>query len=341
MTPEITPPDQRPIFVAIGGDSGSGKSTLAAGFYRIFGDARITTVCLDDYHSLDREQRKLVGLTALNPRVNNFALMEEQLLTLKRGRAVRKPVYDHRDGTFGPPEVVEPGEVVVVQGLHPLLVPGIRALFGLRVWLDPEDELKRHWKVQRDVAKRGYTEEQVRREIELRREDVEAFIAPQRRFADLVVRFYRITGRDDEHLSVRITTRSTLPPINLEGILDRPGTGLRVYEQEGDEITEIDGDVDRDTARELEDRIWEHIDKRHRHLRHLGPEQFGTFTDERLREHHSDPLALTQLLLVHRILAAERWMLLRVPVDQHELMVDDLGSCLPVDEQGGGGHEHP
>jgi len=78
-----------------------------------------------------------VGLTALNPRVNNFALMEEQLLTLKRGRAVRKPVYDHRDGTFGPLEVVEPGEVVIVQGLHPLLVPGIRALFGLRVWLDP------------------------------------------------------------------------------------------------------------------------------------------------------------------------------------------------------------
>lgn len=331
----------RPIFVAIGGDSGSGKSTLAAGFYRIFGDARVTTVCLDDYHSLDRRQRKLVGFTALDPRANNFALMEDQLLSLKRGRAIRKPVYDHRDGTFGPPETIDPGDVVIVQGLHPLLVPGIRALFGLRVWLDPEDELKHRWKVQRDVAKRGYTAEQVRTEIELRQSDVDAYVTPQRRFADMVVRFYRPDGRDDEHLGVRITTRPSLPRIDLQGILDRPRAGLRIREQGGDEITEIDGDIDRQTVTQLEDRIWDHIDQKHRYLRHLAPDQFGTFTDQRLRERHSDPLALTQLLLVHRILAAQRWMLLRVPVRVHDQLVDDEGSCFPIDEPSWRGHEHP
>jgi phosphoribulokinase len=166
------PFDGRPILVAIGGDSGSGKSTLAAGFYRIFGDARITTVCLDDYHGLDRRQRTMVGITALDPRANDFAAMEEQLLALKRGRTIRKPVYDHRDGTFGQPEEVTAGDVVIVQGLHPFLVPGIRALFDLKVWLDPETELKHRWKIQRDVAKRGYTEEQVRSEIAGRERDV-------------------------------------------------------------------------------------------------------------------------------------------------------------------------
>ena len=63
---------QRPIFVAIG----SGKSTLTAGFYRIFPHDQITSVCLDDYHGLDRRERKLIGVTALDPRANNFALME-------------------------------------------------------------------------------------------------------------------------------------------------------------------------------------------------------------------------------------------------------------------------
>ncbi len=119
---------QRPIFVAIGGDSGSGKSTLAAGFYQIFGKGRITTLCLDDYHSLDRRERRLLGVTALDPRANNFFLMESQLLELKRGRPITKPVYDHRDGTFGQSEELRPREVVIVQGLHPFLVPGVRAV---------------------------------------------------------------------------------------------------------------------------------------------------------------------------------------------------------------------
>ena len=154
---------RRPIFVAIGGDSGSGKSTLTAGFYRIFPRDQITSVCLDDYHGLDRRERNLIGITALDPRANNFALMENQLLALKRGNPIMKPVYDHSDGTFGPPEEIQPRQVVIVQGLHPFLVPGLRGLFDLNVWLDPETELKHKWKVQRDVARRGYTREQVLR----------------------------------------------------------------------------------------------------------------------------------------------------------------------------------
>lgn len=300
---------KRPIFVGIGGDSGTGKSTLAAGFYRIFGGGRITTLCLDDYHSLDRRERKLLGVTALDPRANDFVRMESQLLDLKRGHPIMKPVYDHHDGTFGTPEEVVPREVVIVQGLHPFLVPGVRALFDLKVWLDPEDALKHHWKIQRDVAKRGYSPEAVAQEIEARRPDVEAYIAPQRGFADLIVRFYRPPeDGDDEHLNVRITTRSTLSSLNLDDILDETGTGVRAAWGEdagkASHVLEIDGRIDQVTVRDLEERIWDHMDTRHQHLRHLAPQQFGDFADGALRKHHSDPLALTQLLLVHRILSA-------------------------------------
>ncbi|MDO8484604.1 MAG: phosphoribulokinase [Candidatus Limnocylindrales bacterium] len=314
---------KRPIFIAIGGDSGTGKSTLAAGFYRIFGESRITTLCLDDYHSLDRRERRLLGITALDPRANDFFRMESQLLDLKRGHPIVKPVYDHRDGTFGEPEEVIPREVVIVQGLHPFLVPGVRALFDLKVWLDPQEALKHRWKVQRDVAKRGYTPEAVALEIEARRPDVEAYVSPQRRLADLIVRFYRPPGKgDDEHLNVRITTRATLPSLKLDGLLDETRTGVRAASGEDDEkasdILEIDGGIDRATVRDLEDRIWDHMDARHQHLRHLAPEQFGDFADGALRKHHSDPLALTQILLVHRILSAKKSMLLRVDLSAHE-----------------------
>jgi phosphoribulokinase len=315
---------QRPIFVAIGGDSGSGKSTLTAGFYRIFPHDQITSVCLDDYHGLDRRERGLIGITALNPRANNFALMENQLLALKRGNPIMKPVYDHSDGTFGPPEEIQPREVVIVQGLHPFLVPGLRGLFDLNVWLDPETGLKHKWKIQRDVARRGYTREQVVAEIAAREPDVAAYIAPQRRFADLIVGFYRPEGggSGDEHLSVRIVERATLPRLNLEGVLREPCAGFCVKQREdaGETVLEIDGTIDPGTVRQLEDRIWEHFDARHHHLRHLAPDQFGDFTDGVMRKHHSDPLALVQLLLVHRILSARKSMLLKVPLSVHEEM---------------------
>jgi phosphoribulokinase len=315
---------QRPIFVAIGGDSGSGKSTLTAGFYRIFPHDQITSVCLDDYHGLDRRERNLIGITALNPRANNFALMENQLLALKRGNPIMKPVYDHSDGTFGPPEEIQPREVVIVQGLHPFLVPGLRGLFDLKVWLDPETGLKHKWKVQRDVARRGYTREQVVAEIAAREPDVAAYIAPQRRFADLIVRFYRPEGGGpgDEHLSARIVERATLPRLNLEGVLREPCAGFCVKQGEdaGETVLEIDGTIGPGTVRQLEDRIWEHFDARHHHLRHLAPDQFGDFTDGVMRKHHSDPLALVQLLLVHRILSARKSMLLKVPLSVHEEM---------------------
>src|ERR1700737_2000984 len=196
---------RRPIFVGIGGDSGSGKTTLTSAFFSLFGSQRITSICLDDYPSLDRIQRGLVGLTALDPRANNFALLEDQVWSLKRGESILKPVYDHSDGTLRPAEMVEPSEVVIIQGLHPFLIPGVRHAFDLRVWLDPESELRVEWKLQRDVAKRGYSRQEVLAELEARRPDAETYINPQRQHADMVVKFYRGRSKTDMgHLNVRI-----------------------------------------------------------------------------------------------------------------------------------------
>lgn len=47
-----------------------------------------TVICLDDYHSLDRTGRKEKGVTALDPRANDFDLMYEQVKALKSGIAV-------------------------------------------------------------------------------------------------------------------------------------------------------------------------------------------------------------------------------------------------------------
>lgn len=326
------PDETAPIFVGIGGDSGSGKSTLASAFYDLLGAERITTVCLDDYHSLDRRERALIGVTPLNPRANNFALMEEQLWSLKRGEAIDKPVYDHADGTFKAAERVEPNEVVIVQGLHPFLLPGIREAFDLKVWLDPEATLRIRWKLQRDIAKRGYSESQVLAEIAARREDAEAHIQPQRAQADLVVRFSSpdevVPSGSADHLNVCLTQRHSLPQLAFEHGLDN-GTTVRLRNDIGDEdgrrsdVIEIDGRISVDDAARIESAVWDHTSDRHQHLHHLRQKEFGSY-DEPHGRRHSDPLGLTQLILAHRILSAQKSLLVRVKADEYAAMSHQL-----------------
>src|SRR5215813_2975146 len=155
----------RPVMLAVGGDSGTGKTTLTRGIYDIFGAENILNVCLDDYHTLDRAARQRAGITALNPAMNNVELMEEHVWALRDGQTITKPVYDHSTGTFGAPEVVTPRPIVIIRGLFPLFTERLRDAFDVRVWLAPDDELKYHWKVQRDVAQRGYLLEEVIRQI--------------------------------------------------------------------------------------------------------------------------------------------------------------------------------
>ena len=328
------PAEVAPIFVGIGGDSGSGKSTLASAFYDLLGAERITTVCLDDYHSLDRRERALIGVTALNPRANNFALMEEQLWALKRGETIAKPVYDHHDGTFKASERVEPNEVVIIQGLHPFLLPGIREAFDLKVWLDPETTLRIKWKLQRDIAKRGYDETQVRAEIEARRADAEAHIQPQRAQADLVVRFSfpseELSPGTTDHLNVRLTQRHSLPQLAFEHGLDN-GSTVRLRNDIADEdgrrsdVIEIDGRISVEDAARIEGAVWDHASARHHHLHHLRQKQLGSY-DEPHGRRHSDPLGLTQLILAHRILSAQKSLLVRVKADEYAAISNRLTS---------------
>ena len=132
-TPNITPIGlrvagaaglgSRPMLLGLAGDSASGKSTLSRGIEYILGVDRVGRVCTDDYHRYDRAARAELGVTPLSPEANRMDLMAEHLRVLATGKPVTKPVYDHHTGGFGPEETVEPGEIVIVEGLLPLTDP--------------------------------------------------------------------------------------------------------------------------------------------------------------------------------------------------------------------------
>ena len=105
----------RPIMLSLVGDSGAGKSTLSNGCVELLGAERVTAICLDDYHSLDRVGRAERHITALHPNCNHLDLIGQHTRLLRSGEKIFKPVYDHSDGTFGPPEFVTPKQIVLIQ----------------------------------------------------------------------------------------------------------------------------------------------------------------------------------------------------------------------------------
>lgn len=202
----MTSKPDRVVLIGVAGDSGCGKSTFLRRLADLFGENMMTVICLDDYHSLDRKGRKVAGVTALNPQANNFDLMYEQIKALKNGEEIMKPIYNHETGLLDPPELIKPSPIVVIEGLHPMHDERVRSLLDFSVYLDIDDEVKIAWKIQRDMAERGHSYEDVLAAINSRRPDFQAYIDPQKAHADAVIQVLptQLIPNDKERKVLRV-----------------------------------------------------------------------------------------------------------------------------------------
>ncbi len=176
------------FIIGVAGDSGSGKTTFTRAIREIFGEELVSTITIDDYHRYDRRERKALGITPLVPEANRFDLLEEHLVALKAGETIQKPVYNHDNGQFDPPVPFSPTKILILEGLHPFVTGTLRDLIDFKLYVDPDPDVKRAWKIKRDVEKRGYVPEAVITEMEERKPDYEQYVAPQCLFADAVIR---------------------------------------------------------------------------------------------------------------------------------------------------------
>jgi len=296
--------DHRPVMLAIAGDSAAGKTTLSRGLAQALGEDRSTSICVDDYHRYDRQERKGLPFTPLHPDANYVAIMEQHLQLLATGQPILKPVYEHSDGSLARPELVEPSEFVIVEGLLALHSKLSRACFDVTVYLDPPEEIRREWKISRDTGQRGYSAEQVLAELDRREPESEAFIRPQRAHADIVVRFGPVEGRDDPPgtpLSAQLLLRPTIPHPDIAAQLGddvlRAVHVTLVRDADGRPVDalHVHGHVPREESRLVEKAIWNGLQRDEPLPDGLGELEPGV---------RSEPVALTQLLLLAHLLAA-------------------------------------
>jgi phosphoribulokinase len=289
----------RPVLLGIVGDSAAGKTTLTRGLVRILGETQATHVAADHYHRYDREQRARLGLTPLHPDCNHLDVLTQHLGHLRRGEAVLKPVYDHREGIFRPAEYLSPAQFTIVEGLLAFHSPAMREVYDVRVYLDPPERLRRRWKVQRDCSRRGYTTDAALEELDRREADAEEYIRPQRRHADLVISF-GARGRDEQdHLNARVEMRPGLAHPDLSALVDGDPDGITLEEHGHEWVLSVPGTIDPLRSAMIQEAIW---DRMH-FASHLRTERLGEFTVG-TDLHRSESLAITQLLVLYQLVTA-------------------------------------
>lgn len=240
----------QPYIIGIGGDSASGKSTLSNALASVFEQAHTTIIRGDDMHRWERGDSNWERLTHLNPRANKLHEEMDQARQLKTGKGVQRRSYDHSTGRFTLPRYLKPNRLIVFEGLHSFYLKNHADVYDLKIFMEPDEQLRIWWKIGRDVKKRGYAPEKVLEQIKLREEDSNRFIKTQAAQADLVACFYPRHPIDpmDQQTEPEILLRITLrDDQNIERLLDRL-SGLdslkfeHYYEHEK-QLVIFDGDI--------------------------------------------------------------------------------------------------
>ena len=197
--------------IGIAGDSGSGKSEMIEKIRHLFGPSSGEVLFMegDGDHRWARNDSHWETITALNPDANDLYRQADSVRKLRKGNPVERRDYHHDSGMFGNLQRIIPHKFIVLCGLHALYLPELRKELDLKIFMDTEENLRRLWKLRRDIRERGHSKEEAEKQIEKRMEDAESYISPQKQYADLVVSYYddSLQGYTDPSYEEKISVR--------------------------------------------------------------------------------------------------------------------------------------
>ncbi len=144
---------RRNLTLGIGGDSGVGKSILLMRLDELLGE-RLLQIEGDGEHKWERGDSNWSKFTHLDPKANYIHRQAEAIQALKNNETISRIEYNHRDGKFSEPIKVFPKEFIVIAGLHPFYLPKSRKIIDIKIFVNTDEQLRRHWKILRDTKKR-------------------------------------------------------------------------------------------------------------------------------------------------------------------------------------------
>lgn len=148
------------VIIGIAGGTASGKTTIAKKVYEESSKkGTVTMIKIDDYYKvldhLSMEERIKVNYD--HPDAYDIELLTSHLNDLKNGKQINKPTYDfvthNRSKTNY--DVVEPANVIILEGILTLAIKEIRDLCDIKLFVDTPDDIRFIRRLKRDIEERG------------------------------------------------------------------------------------------------------------------------------------------------------------------------------------------
>lgn len=179
------------VIIGICGGTGAGKTTLVSYAARILGESNTLIIEQDHYYKhhpeLSFEQRCRINFD--HPDALDFELMTHHVQMLAHGNNIQRPVYSFEKHLRMPETVLcAPKKIILVEGILVFSHQPLMQLFDFKIYIDASKEIRVKRRVQRDIALRGRTLEEVHQRFDTTLHAMhERFIEPNKEKADLIV----------------------------------------------------------------------------------------------------------------------------------------------------------
>lgn len=175
----------------MGGGSSSGKSFVTQAVIKKVGEENITRITMDDYYK-DQANMPLADRYKVNydhPKAFDWPLMRKQIMALKNGETIEKPVYDFVNLTRSDKtEIIVPKKVVIIEGIMALVDKEIRNIGDIRVFIQAGAERRFLRRIIRDSNDRGRTFENIVNQYFSSVQPMyDEIVKPSSEYADLII----------------------------------------------------------------------------------------------------------------------------------------------------------
>ena len=181
------------VIIGIAGGTASGKTTIAKKVYEESSKyGTVSMIKIDDYYKvldhLTMEERTKVNYD--HPDAYDISLLSEHLNLLKKGKSIEKPIYDFviHNRSKDKIEIIEPANVVILEGILTLAIKEIRDLCDIKLYVDTPDDIRFIRRLVRDMELRGRdVQSVVEQYLNTVRPMHISFVETSKTFADLII----------------------------------------------------------------------------------------------------------------------------------------------------------
>lgn len=182
---------KKELIIGVAGPSAGGKTTVTNMILENFSEDAISVIKYDDYYKdqSDLSMEERVKTNYDHPNAFDTDLLLKDLKTLREGKSINKPVYDFVEHNRSDrTEVIEPGNIIIVEGLFTLLEEEIRDLLDIKVFVTADSDECFIRRLIRDTTERGRTYDSIINQyLTTVKPMKEKFIDPTKKFADIII----------------------------------------------------------------------------------------------------------------------------------------------------------